>query len=200
LWSGSKFTWKSSSLLRVGDQATRVSRITSITPKSGRSGELVFLTLVHEFHNDRGLSLTNEHQSVYRSAARSGASKSPPVLAETQAHWHREVAPDAMLLFRYSALTFNTHRIHFDQPYATGEEGYPILVIQRALIATLLLDLLRRAVPSASVTGLEFKAVRSTYAGRALHLRAKCDGEHVQLWAADDAGCLVMQALARTLT
>jgi 3-methylfumaryl-CoA hydratase len=196
VWAGSKFTWNVASPLRVGDRATRISRIAAITPKEGSSGKLVFVTVVHEFHNDSGLALTNEHHSAFREAPKGEPAKSEPVAADTEAAWHRSLVPDSVLLFRYSALMFNSHRIHCDHPYATGEEGYPALLLQGLLIATLLMDLLRRNVPEAAVRELELKAVRPSFVGRRLHLRGKPIGNKVRLWAADEEGLLTMTATA----
>jgi len=196
VWAGSKFTWKLDNPLRVGDQATRVSRIESITPKEGSSGRLVFVKVVHEFHNANGLSLTNEHNSAFREAPKAGQLPSEPVRAEPEAAWHRELVPDSVLLFRYSALMFNSHRIHYDHPYTIGDEGYPTLLVQGPLIATLLMDLLRRNAPDAAVRTLELKAVRPSFVDRPLHLRGQRDGNKVSLWAADDEHCLTMTAFA----
>ena len=104
-----------------------------------------------------------------------------------------------MLLFRYSALTFNGHRIHYDQPYATTVEGYPGLVVHGPLIATLLLDLLHREVPAAQVAGFRFRALRPTIAGRPMRVNGapQADDRSVQVWAQDHEGWLTMDAQAR---
>jgi 3-methylfumaryl-CoA hydratase len=196
VWAGSKFTWNTSNPLRIGDQVTRASRIESITPKVGKGGDLVFVKTVHEFQNGAGLSLLNEHQSAYREEAKEGSATSSPVLCETGATWHRELVPDALLLFRYSALLFNSHRIHYDEPYTTGEERYPGLVVQGPLIATLLMDLLDRNAPDAVVRSLEFKAVRPSFVDRKLVLRGQPDGAKVRLWASDEDNRLAMTATA----
>src|SRR5690606_39059578 len=140
-----------------GAEATRVSRIKDVKVKEGRSGPLVFVTVRHEISGDRGLAIVDEHDIVYR-----GEAKAPPapVPARAEAPWRREVRPDPVLLFRYSAVTFNGHRIHYDHPYATGVEGYPGLIVHGPLIATLLIDLLRRNIPGASVRTFRFRALR----------------------------------------
>jgi 3-methylfumaryl-CoA hydratase len=196
VWAGSTFFWKVGNPLRVGERATRLSRIESITPKPGRSGELVFVKVVHEFHNARGVSLINEHQTAFRGAAREASVINAPAVADTQAPWHRQLVPDAVLLFRFSALMFNAHRIHYDQPYATGQERYPALLVQGPLLAVLLLDLLQREAPRAAVRSLEFKAVRPAFVDRPLHLRGRPEGRSVHLWAADDEGRTTMTAKA----
>ena len=159
MWAGGRLTWVPGNPLRVGDAARKVSRIESVTHKTGRSGEMIFVLVRHEVHNERGLCLTEEHDIVYRAAAQPGEKAAAPTPAETRATWRREIVPDDVLLFRYSALTFNGHRIHYDRRYVTGVEGYPGLVVHGPLIATLLLDLLRRELPQATVTHFAFKAV-----------------------------------------
>jgi 3-methylfumaryl-CoA hydratase len=192
VWAGSRFEWVTRNPLCIGQQASRVSRISSITPKTGRSGALVFVETVHEFRNPSGLSLVNTHRSVYREAARPDAAGREVVLASVDADWHRVVLPDPVLLFRYSALTFNTHRIHYDQAYATGQEGYPALLVQGPLIATLLLDLLARHLPQERLASLELRSSRSLYVDRPMTLRGRVRHRQVELWAADDEGRLAM--------
>lgn len=198
VWAGSKFSWNSDNPLRVGDRATRISRIDSITQKTGSSGELVFVKLIHEFHNATGLAFVNEHLSAFRGETRGERAKAEPAVAEQVSLWHRELVPDAALLFRYSALMFNAHRIHYDTPYATQEENYPAILVQGPLLATLLVDLLRRNAPEATLHNLEFKALRSAFVDRPLHLRGQPEGRQVRLWATDEEGRLVMSALATT--
>ena len=196
VWAGSTFSWTAGNPLRVGERVTRLSRIESITPKPGRSGELVFVKVVHEFHNDRGLSLINAHQTAFRGAATEAESTDAPVVVDTQAPWHRQLVPDAVLLFRFSALMFNAHRIHYDQPYTTAQERYPALLVQGPLLAVLLLDLLQHEAPRAALRRLEFKALRPAFVDRPLHLRGRPEGGRVHLWAADDEGRTTMTAHA----
>jgi 3-methylfumaryl-CoA hydratase len=196
VWAGSNFTWTAGNPLRVGDVVRRTSRIDAITPKSGKGGQLIFVKTVHEFHNEAGLALVNEQLNAFREDATEAGSTRTPVPAETQAPWHRRVVPDSVQLFRYAALTFNSHRIHYDSPYTTGRERYPGLLVQGPLIATLLMDLLSRHSPHAAVRRLEFKAVRPSFVDRPMHLRGQPEGSAVRLWAADDEGNLAMSALA----
>ena len=111
--------------------------------------------------------------------------------------WEREITPDPVLLFRYSALTFNGHRIHYDRRYVTEAEGYPGLVVHGPLIATLLLDLLRREMPDADVSRFQFRAIRPLFD---LESFSVCggpgEGNTVQLWARDHEGWLTMDATA----
>jgi 3-methylfumaryl-CoA hydratase len=197
MWAGGRFTWERANPLRTGDAARRVSRIASVAHKAGRSGDLLFVTVVHELHNAQGLALVEEHDIVYRAMPQPGDAAPPPSPAQTQAAWQRELTPDEVLLFRYSALTFNSHRIHYDKPYVTDVEGYPGLIVHGPLIATLLLDLVRRSAPAAFVRRFEFKAVRPSFAGDRLHLKGQpqADGR-AGLWAHSPEGSLAMQATA----
>jgi len=95
---------------------------------------------------------------------------------------------------------FNSHRIHYDHPYATGEEGYPSLLVQGPLIATLLMDLLRRNSPDAVLRSVDLKAVRPSFVSTRLHLRGQSDGNNLRLWAADDQGHLTMTASAEVVS
>jgi hypothetical protein len=121
MWAGGRLEFHEP--LRVGDVATRVSRIQDVNVKTGRSGSLVFVTVRHEFSTARGLVLSEEHDIVYRDAPAPGAPAPAPQAAPTGEEFAREIAPDPVLLFRYSALTFNGHRIHYDRSYVTGVEG-----------------------------------------------------------------------------
>jgi 3-methylfumaryl-CoA hydratase len=185
--------------LRVGDAAQKQSRIASVKHKSGRTGDLLFVEVEHAFHNAQGLCLTETHDIVYRAAAVpaiAGAPEVAPTRAETDAPWQREFVPDPVALFRYSALTFNGHRIHYDRSYVTQEEGYPGLVVHGPLIATLLVDLLRRQLPQARVASFQFRAVRPTFDPHPLRLNGRpcADGQTIDLWACDHEGWLTMQA------
>ena len=116
--------------------------------------------------------------------------------ASPGAAWQRQLLPDDVLLFRYSALTFNGHRIHYDRRYVTEVEGYPGLIVHGPLIATLLLDLLRRQAPDAELRSFEFKAVRPTFDGQAMQVNGQRDGNTIKLWAQDHEGWLTMDAVA----
>lgn len=195
MWAGGRLTWLPSNPLRVGDAVQRISRIESVTHKAGRTGDLLFVLVKHEVHNAQGLALTEEHDIVYRAAAQSGDTVPAAVAAETGAIWQREVVPDDVLLFRYSALTFNGHRIHYDRQYVTQVEGYPGLIVHGPLIATLLVDLVRRHAPGAFVKAFQFKAVRPTFDLHPFRLNAQPsqDGKTIRVWANDHEGWLTMQ-------
>ena len=198
MWAGGRLQWMQANPLSVGDAARRISRIESVTHKVGRTGDLLFVQVAHEVHNASGLALVEAQDIVYRAAAQAGDPVSAPVAAEQGAAWQREVTPDDVLLFRYSALTFNGHRIHYDRKYAADVEGYPGLIVHGPLIATLLVDLLRRHLPGAFIKSFNFKAVQPTFDLHPFRLngRPSADGKAVQLWAEDHEGWLTMQATA----
>jgi 3-methylfumaryl-CoA hydratase len=190
--------------LNVGDLVERRSVIEAIEEKSGRTGELIFVTVRHELRRVAsaagGAPARTEWQHiVYREEPKTPAVGEPEPAAPStpaQAAWRRELVPDEVLLFRYSALTLNGHRIHYDHPYGTRVEGYPGLVVHGPLIATLLADLLQREVPRARLATFSFRAVRPSFAGRPLVLAGQPapDGRSAQLWAADREGRLAMSA------
>ncbi len=196
MWAGGRLQFLHP--IRVGDALSRLSRIASVEVKEGRSGTLVFVTVRHEYAGAEGVVLTEEHDIVYRGNPQPGAKTPPPQAAPTDAAFSREIVPDPVLLFRYSALTFNGHRIHYDRPYVTEVEGYPGLIVHGPLIATLLLDLLSREMPQARVRAFEFRAVRPVFD---IHRFTVCgkrsDDGTVALWTRDHEGWLTMQAQAR---
>ncbi len=194
MWAGGRLQFNHP--LQVGDEITRLSRIADVSVKEGRSGTLVFVRVRHEINNARGLALTEEHDIVYRDAPRADAPAPAPQPAPADFDFTREIVPDPVLLFRYSALTFNGHRIHYDRSYVTGVEGYPGLIVHGPLIATLLLDLLRRNVPHARVRRFEFRAVRPLFDIHPFSVCGKHRDGHIALWARDHEGALAMDASA----
>ena len=198
MWAGGRLQWHQGNPLVVGDVVKRSSRIESVKHKTGRSGDLLFVLVSHQIHNATGLALSEEHDIVYRADPQPGDPMPLPQPAAKDAAWTIAVEPDDVLLFRYSALTFNGHRIHYDRRYVTEVEGYPGLIVHGPLIATLLLDLLRKNLPDARVERLEFRAVRPVFdiAPFQLHGKLALDGKTVLLWTEDHEGWLTMQATA----
>ncbi len=198
MWAGSQLAFHAP--IRVGDTLARRSTIESVSEKSGRSGRLVFVRVRHEISRagDASPALTEHHDIVYRDPPSADAVAPPPTPAPSDAAWTRQWEPDDVLLFRYSALTFNGHRIHYDRRYVTEVEGYPGLVVHGPLIATLLLELLRERMPQARVRAYRFKAVRPTFDLHAfrVHGAPQADGKSVRLWASDHEGWLTMEAVA----
>ena len=199
MWAASQIEFNRP--LRVGDGISRVSTITDVREKSGRTGTLVFVKVRHEIRaNDEGSpAIVEFHDIVFRDAPKADDVSPPPKPAPAQSLWQRRVVPDAVLLFRYSALTFNGHRIHYDRKYVTEVEGYPGLVVHGPLIATLLLDLLRWKLPEAMVRRYEFRAVRPLFDINAFDVCGEPapDGKSVRLWAKDHEGSLAMDAIAQ---
>ena len=208
MWAGSQFEFHRP--LRIGDTLTRTSTIADVTEKSGRSGPLVFVKVKHEIRrNDEAqVALTEFHDIVYRELARPDDVPPPPKAAPQTSAWEKRWVPDDVLLFRYSALTFNGHRIHYDRRYVTEVEGYPGLIVHGPLIATLLLDLLRHQLPDAEVARYEFRAVRPIFDTNHFFVCGEPDHEAVipakagtkpknfHLWARDHEGWLAMDATA----
>lgn len=160
MWAGGRLNFQQS--LRVGEAVTRFSRIVGLERKSGRNGELVFVTVEHIVSGERGVCLVEEQDIVYRQPAAPGGPLAGGAV-EGHAEFRRSIRPDPVLLFRYSALTFNAHRIHYDQPYVTQQEGYPGLVVQGPLTATLLLEAFRAAHPTKRIQRFAFRAVGPLY-------------------------------------
>ncbi len=196
MWAGGRLQWHDA--LRVGDAVERTSRVESIARKGGRSGELVFVLVRHAVATSRGVALTEEHDIVYRDLPAPGSRSATPPRAPTDEAWSELVVPDDVLLFRYSALTFNGHRIHYDRRYVTEVEGYPGLIVHGPLIATLLVELLRARLPAARMTAFSFRAVSPLFdvAPFTVCGRPSDDGTTVELWARDADGGLAMQATA----
>jgi len=198
MWAGSDFIFHQP--LLVGDTLARTSTIVDVKEKSGRTGTLLFVRVRHEIRRNGNaqVALTEHHNIVYREAARPDDVAPPPVAAPADFAWKRDIVADDVLLFRYSALTFNGHRIHYDRKYVTEVEGYPGLIVHGPLIATLLMDLLRRELPDARVSRFEFKAVRPTFDinSFSVHGQPASDGKSVRLWGRDHEGWLTMDATA----
>ena len=198
MWAGSQFEFRSP--VRVGDAVERTSTIADVTVKEGRTGKLVFVKVRHELccNGSAEPAIVEFHDIVYREAKRPGDVEPPPLAAEVGAPWQREIVPDDVLLFRYSALTFNGHRIHYDRKYVTEVEGYPGLIVHGPLIATLLMDLVRRNAPDADIATFRFKAVRPTFDLNPFRVNGQLQagGSTVRLWAQDHEGWLTMDAVA----
>lgn len=185
MWAGGRINFHSD--LRVGETMRRVSRITDVTLKEGRSGELCFVTLALEIDAD-GRSILSETQNiVYRGMEAGTEPKSEPAPVP-EASQRRKVEPSAPLLFRYSALTFNGHRIHYDHPYVTEVEGYPGLVVHGPLQVTLLHNFaarLRGSVPDR----IAFRGQSPLFANEPLYLNAElAEAGGLRLWTAREQG------------
>ena len=171
----------------------------SSLPGSGYDVKYVRLAVRHTVSGNDGLSLEEEQDLVFRDVPKPGAAAAPAAPEPApQGAWRRRIVPDDVLLFRYSALTFNGHRIHYDRRYATAEEGYAGLVVHGPLIATLLLDLLRRELPAATVERFRFKGLRPTLDTSPFTVEGGPgdDARHVRLWSTDNLGQVGVEAEA----
>jgi 3-methylfumaryl-CoA hydratase len=196
MWAGGRLKFDSD--LPVASDAKRVSRIKAIDVKTGNTGRLAFVTVAHEIGAHGNISIYEEHDIVYRDNPQPGAAQAAPKAAPTDASWSRLITPDPVLLFRYSALTFNGHRIHYDRSYTTEIEGYPGLIVHGPLIATMLMELLCSQVPQQRVREFRFRAVSPTFDIDTFSVNGKlsADGHEAHLWAANARGELTMQATA----
>jgi 3-methylfumaryl-CoA hydratase len=186
--------------LRLGDRLTRRSEITAITEKQGRSGKLVFVSLRHSVQGAAGLVATEEQDIAYREAARPGEAPAQDATQPADAAWTEAFLPDPVLLFRYSALTFNGHRIHYDADYARADEGYPALVVNGGLTTLMLLEAaLRHAPPGAAVLSADLRTLAPLFCGRPAQLQGSLPDEagNRTLWATDDAGRMALRIQAR---
>lgn len=192
MWAGSRFRFLRP--LTIGAEATKTSTIARVEPKQGRSGPLCFVTVSHDVRQDGQHCIAEEHDIVYREDPAPGAPAPVVQPAPEGSDFSRTIHPDPVLLFRYSALTFNGHRIHYDQPYATGVEGYPGLVVHGPLLATLLMDLLRRQT-DAPVAEFAFRALATITDTDDFSVHgARRDDGSIRLWARRADGALAMDA------
>jgi 3-methylfumaryl-CoA hydratase len=195
MWAGGRLTFPGQ--ITVGAELERTSTILEVKDKTGATGPLAFVTVRHEIAQDGRVAVTEEHDIVYRGMPQPGAPAPAPKAPPTGALWSRAIAPDAVLLFRYSALTFNGHRIHYDRSYVTGVEDYPGLIVHGPLIATLLMELLRAELPAARVKAFSFRAVSPLFDIHPFSVHGKQTGDgRVLLWAENHRGELAMQAEA----
>ena len=194
MWAGSRIDFLAP--MHAGQAIRRTSRIADVRMKEGRTGPLVFVHVHHDIHAEGQWVIHEEHDIVYRDLPQAGEPAPLGVPAPAQAAWTREIHPDDVLLFRYSALTFNGHRIHYDRRYVTEVEGYPGLIVHGPLIATLLLDLLRRQLPTAQVRRFAFKAMMPIFDTAPFRVCGEPQGSSVRLWAVTSEGQLAMEATA----
>ena len=194
MWAGSRIEFLAP--IKVGAALTCVTTVDAIKPKRGASGDLLFVTLRHDIAAGGVPAIREEQDIVFREPApASPAPQAPtPVAPAEPADVVRSVSPDPVLLFRYSALTFNAHRIHYDRDYARDVEGYAGLVVHGPLIATLLMDHALRSAPDLAPRHFAFRAEAPLIDGAPFDLCLTRDDEGVRLWARDAAGRPAMRA------
>ena len=199
MWASSKVEFLKP--LRLGEKVTRQSKILSVTAKEGGSGSLVFVDVGHDTFGEEGLAVREVQSLVYRAAAGPDAPLGPPAASEGSfdpESWdaHRRLVPSETLLFRFSALTFNSHRIHYDLPYAQAEERYRGLVVHGPLTATLLLDLARQSFGDQAISTFSFRGLSPAMCGDPLYLVMSGQEGDIQLAAFADDGRQIMAAQA----
>jgi 3-methylfumaryl-CoA hydratase len=193
MWAGGEVKFVKP--LRVGEAVQRVSEVASVDLKEGKTGSLVFVTVKHTVSDSDGVAIEENQNIVYRDNPDPTAPPPPARPAPGEAVWQRTVTPDPVMLFRYSAMTFNGHRIHYDYPYVTEEEGYPGLVVHGPLLATLLLDLCRRQRPDVPVATFDYRAVSPTYCQGSFSVEGEPDGDGAaKVWIMNAEGALAMVA------
>jgi len=200
MWASSKVDFFAP--LHVGEAVSRTSRVLSITEKSGGSGQLLFVDVAHETLGESGIAVREVQSIVYREAAEPSAALSPPengVGSFDAESWgiHRRLTPSEPMLFRFSALTFNSHRIHYDLPYAQGEERYRGLVVHGPLTATLLLDLAQREYGDDAFAHFSYRGLSPAICGEALHLVMCGSGNDIEMAAFAADGRQVTAATAQ---
>ena len=186
--------------LRIGDSVRRETELADIAVKSGGTGTLVFATVVQRIFTPEGLAIEEERRTVFREEVQPGernqAPRREPVPADVP--WRRRIVPDPVLLFRFSALTFNSHRIHYDRPWAMEREGYPGLVVHGPLTSTLLIDFARDHVAGRAFQTYETQARAPLFDTAPFELRGRLttDGRGAELWAVTPEGTVAMSARA----
>lgn len=175
--------------LRVGDMIERVSTVRHVEPKTGRTGSFTLLTVVHELSAGSGVAIIEEQDLVYRAAVNTPEAKAAPAKAdaapkEQEPHdWSAPWNPDTVMLFRYSALTYNGHRIHYDLPYTRDVEGYPALVLNGGLTALMLVETAKLHLGGRGIAGYDARAMAPMFIGQTVSLNGRIKGDVAELWA-----------------
>jgi 3-methylfumaryl-CoA hydratase len=186
--------------IRIGDTLRRETELADISAKTGGTGMLVFATIVNRVFGPEGLALEEERRTVFREEVKAGERNQAPRREEAPSDvaWRRRITPGPVLLFRFSALTFNSHRIHYDRPWATEVEGYPGLVVHGPLTSTLLIDFARDENPGRTFTQYATQARAPLFDPAPFELRGRStgNGRGAELWAVTPEGTVAMSAQA----
>lgn len=186
MWAGSEVEYGPAKF-NIGDTITKESVISDISLKNGRSGPMVFVTVEHKYIRQSELVIFDKQSIVYRGDSKQAKARTV-IRDEMDANWSSTITPDTVLLFRYSALTHNSHRIHYDRAYAVGIEGYDGIVVQGPLTVTLLLQFLHEQVRGIKINKFSFRGLRPLIAGQPIELKGRCEGDEYQLWVVDHLG------------
>ena len=198
MYAGERLTFHRPIL--IGQELTRETELKDITIKDGSTGQLAFVTVVSRIHGPDGLAVEEERDSVFREevppGAKSGVPRREAPAADTP--WRRSVTPDPVMLFRYSALTFNGHRIHYDRAYAMEVEGYAGLIVHGPLTSTLLIDFARDNNPGRTMTSYHMRAKAPLFDTSPFEIvgRPSTDGKSCEVWAVTPEGTVAMSAQA----
>ena len=192
MWAGGRFQFHRP--LFLDERARKISTVKAVNIKSGRTGPLCFVTVQHQMYAGDEHCFTEEHDIVYREDPAPDAKTPPPVVPPEDAEWQREVIPTAVMLFRYSALTFNGHRIHYDRDYCRDVEGYPGLVFHGPLSGTLLINFAEEKNPGRTVAHYSFRAVSPMFDTSPVVLAGKTTPQGVELWAHPAGGGIGVSA------
>jgi 3-methylfumaryl-CoA hydratase len=184
MWAGGRVEFVRP--IRLGEQVTKVSKILDVQEKTGKTGRLVFVTVEHRLSGPDGLAIVEEQDLVYREPTAPGSISPPRADGPVpDAPWCETVNPDTVLLFRYSALTMNGHRIHYDLPYARDEEAYPALVVHGPLQASLLIDLAARKLDK-PIAKFAFRGQQPAFAGAPLFVCGETSEDGASVWTEQD--------------
>ena len=182
--------------LRIGEAVRRETELADIVVKSGGTGTLVFATVTSRVFGPEGLALEDERRTVFRQEVQTGERNQAPRRepAPTDVPWRRRITPDPVLLFRFSALTFNSHRIHYDRAWAMEVEGYPGLVVHGPLTTTLLIDFARDQNPGRRIVAYTTQARAPLFDTAPFELRGRPTAKGCELWAVTPEGTVAMSA------
>jgi 3-methylfumaryl-CoA hydratase len=186
MWAGGRLDFDTG--IPIGAQITRRSTIADVSAKTGSTGNMVFVTIHHEIATDEGVAIREQQDIVFREAPKPGTQSASRKGESEPAEFVRRITPDPTQLFRFSALTFNAHRIHYDRDYCRDVEGYPGLVVQGPFTAMLLMDHLRTSLPQARVRSFKFRAQSPLFDTAPFELCLNARDGGADLWAQGPAG------------
>lgn len=192
MWAGSRIEYQSE--IGIGNTIERKSTIADVRQKNRGKQALAFVTVRHEITADDRPALIEEQDIVYLGPADPDTRPVKTTAAPASPQWSETITPDPFLLFRYSALTFNAHRIHYDRVYALEAEDYPGLVVHAPLTATLLLDRFQARFPSRSISTISFRAQRPLFDAQSVELQGRRDKDDALVWALNSRMDVAMTA------